>query len=131
MLISDPISDMFIRLKNALLAKKEQTVVPHSKMKEAIILKLKENKYIQDYEVLDKDPQKEILVKLRYVDDLPAISGLKRISSPGRRLYAGAKNIPLTLNHYGITLLSTNQGILTDAEAREKNVGGELMFQVW
>ncbi len=131
MLISDPISDLFIRIKNALLSEKEEVVIPHSKMKEAIILKLKENNYILDYEIIEEKPQKQVLVKLKYTDSVPAISGIKRISSPGRRLYASSKNIPRTLNNYGITLVSTSKGILTDKEARKINVGGELIFQVW
>ncbi len=128
---TDPISDMFTRIKNGLLAKRTEVVIPHSKMKEAIITKLKENGYIQDFKVVEKKPQNQILAELKYVDDMPAISGFKRISSPGRRLYAGAKEIPPALNRYGITLVSTNQGILTDKEARQHNVGGELIYQVW
>jgi small subunit ribosomal protein S8 len=131
MLITDPISDMFIRIKNALLSEKETVAIPHSKMKEAIILKLKENNYILDYEVIEEKPQNQIIVKLKYVDGIPVISGLKRISSPGRRLYSSSKNIPRTLNSYGITLVSTSKGVLTDKEARKNNVGGELIFQIW
>jgi small subunit ribosomal protein S8 len=131
MLITDPIGDMFTRIKNAFLAKQEKVVVPHSKMKEAILLKLKENKYIKDFEIIEKKPQNEIIVELSYIDDSPAISGFKRISSPGRRLYAGVEEIPSALNSYGITIVSTNKGILTDREARKLNVGGELIYQIW
>ncbi len=131
MLITDPISDMFARIKNALLAKKEEVAVPHSKMKEAILVKLKENNYIQDFEIVKEKPQNIMMVKLKYIDETPAISGFKRISSPGRRLYSGAKEIPTTLNNYGITIVSTNKGILTDKEARKNNIGGELIYQIW
>ncbi len=131
MLISDPTSDLLIRIKNALMAGHEEVKVPHSKLKEAIVLKLKQNRYIDDYEVLEKVLQKELVVKLSYVDGLPAISGYKRISKPGRRLYAGATEIPIALNGYGITLVSTNKGVLTDEEARSQNVGGELICQIW
>lgn len=131
MLITDPISDMFIRIKNALLSEKEEVAIPYSKMKEAIIFKLKENNYILDFEIVEEKPQNKIMVKLKYVDGIPSISGLKRISSPGRRLYSSSKNIPRTLNNYGMTLVSTSKGILTDKEARKINVGGELIFQIW
>ena len=131
MLITDPISDMFIRIKNGLLAHQDEVEIPHSKMKEAIVGKLQENHYIESFEVVQAEPQKKILVKLKYIDELPAISGIKRISSPGRRLYSGAKNIPTALNNYGITIVSTSKGILTDKEARKLNVGGELIYQIW
>ncbi len=131
MLISDPTSDLLIRIKNALMAKKEEVRIPHSKLKEAIASKLKESNYIDNFEVEGKIPQKELVIKLKYVDDLPAITGYKRISKPGRRLYSSAKKIPVALNGYGVTLISTNKGVLTDREARAKNVGGELICQVW
>ncbi len=131
MLITDPIGDMLTRIKNALTAKKEQVVIPHSKLKEAIALILEENNYIQGYEVEEKKPQSNLVVTLRYVQGLPAISGIERVSKPGRRLYAKTKQIPVTLNGYGLTVVSTSKGILTDNEARKKNVGGELLCKVW
>jgi small subunit ribosomal protein S8 len=131
MLITDPIGDMLARIKNALTAKKEQVVIPHSKLKEAIALILEENNYIQGYEVEEKKPQSDLVVTLRYVEGLPAISGMERVSKPGRRLYAKTKQIPVTLNGYGLTVVSTSKGILTDNEARKKNVGGELLCRVW
>lgn len=131
MLITDPIGDMLTRIKNALTAKKEQVVIPHSKLKEAIALILEENNYIQGYEVEEKKPQSDLVVTLRYVEGLPAISGMERVSKPGRRLYAKTKQIPVTLNGYGLTVVSTSKGILTDNEARKKNVGGELLCRVW
>ncbi len=131
MLISDPISDLLIRIKNGLMAHQEEVRVPHSKLKEAIALKLKDHQYLEDVAVEEKKPQNELVLKLRYVDKLPAISGFKRISKPGRRLYAKADRIPVTLNGYGITLITTSQGVLTDNEARQKNIGGELICQIW
>lgn len=131
MLISDPTSDLLIRIKNALMAGHEEVRVPHSKLKEAIVLKLKQGKYIADYTVEERAPQNELLIKLRYVDGLPAISGYRRISKPGRRLYAAAKEIPAALDGYGMTLVTTNKGVLTDKEARSQNVGGELICQIW
>jgi small subunit ribosomal protein S8 len=131
MLINDPISDMLIRIKNALMSSKETVVIPHSKLKEAVAHKLEENNYVQAVEVNELKPQSELKITLRYVDELPAITGMKRISKPGRRLYAKASSIPVTLNGYGITVISTNKGVLTDSEAREANVGGELICKVW
>lgn len=131
MFITDPIGDMLARIRNAQMAKKKTVSIPHSKIKEALAYKLVENKYIQSVEIIEKEPQSEIEVTLRYVDSLPAITGMKRISKPGRRLYAKADQIPVTLGGYGITVITTNQGILTDKEARQNNVGGELLCQVW
>ena len=113
------------------MAKKKEVNMPHSKLKEAIAHKLVENNYIEAVEIIDKIPQKEMNIKLRYVESLAGITGFKRISKPGRRLYAGANKVPPALNGYGITLVSTNRGVLTDKEAREKNVGGELICQIW
>lgn len=131
MFITDPIGDMLARIRNAQMAKKKTVSIPHSKVKEALAYKLVENKYIESVEVIEKKPQSDIEVTLRYVDSLPAITGMKRISKPGRRLYAKADQIPATLGGYGITVITTNQGIMTDSEARQKNVGGELLCQVW
>lgn len=131
MLITDPIGDMLIRIKNALLSANLQVKMPHSKMKEAIAYKLKENGYISEVTVEEKTPQNELVLVLRYVDDLPAISGIERISKPGRRLYSGKDSIPESLNGYGITIVSTNKGILTDKEANTLNVGGELICKIW
>ena len=131
MLITDPIGDMLTRIKNAQLAKKKQLVIPHSNLKEAIANKLVENNYIKSAEVEEKKPQSDIIIKLRYVDQLPAITNLKRISKPGRRLYSKTNRIPVTLGGYGMTLISTSKGVLTGKEARQKSVGGELLCQVW
>lgn len=131
MLITDPIGDMLIRIKNGFMSAKQEVRLPHSKMKEAIAVKLKENQYITSFEVEEKHPQKDLVITLRYVEDLPAITGIERVSKPGRRLYAGKDSIPVTLNGYGITIVSTNKGVLTDSEAKKMNVGGELICKVW
>lgn len=131
MLITDPIGDMLTRIKNGLMAKKKQVVIPHSKLKEAIARKLEENNYVAKVEVEEKKPQSDLIVELKYVDKLPAITGMKRVSKPGRRLYAKTSQIPSTLGGYGMTVISTSKGILTDKEARKKSVGGELICQVW
>ncbi len=128
---TDSIADMLIRIKNALTAGHEKVVVPHSKMKAAIAEILLKEKYIKKVEVIDSEPQKQIELSLRYEGSLPAVSEVKRLSKPGRRLYASAGQIPATLGGYGITILSTNQGLMTDKKARQKNIGGEILCQIW
>lgn len=128
---TDSIADMLIRIKNALATGKGEVMVPHSNLKEAIAQILVNEKYVTGMESLDTKPQKQMKISLRYQDSLPAISGVKRVSKPGRRLYASSGQIPVTLSGYGITVLSTNQGVLTDKEARKKNVGGEVICQIW
>lgn len=128
---TDSIADMLIRIKNALAAGHEEVVMPHSKMKAAIAGILLDEKYLEKVEVLDSKPQKQMKLSLKYAGSLPVVSGVKRISKPGRRLYVSARQIPVTLGGYGITILSTNQGVIADKEARQKNVGGEILCQVW
>ena len=129
--MTDPIADMLARIKNALLAKHKQVVMPHSKVKEAIAKILADNNYIEGFEVVEKKPQSDLLLKLVYKGKLSMISGVKRVSKPGRRLYSTVDKVPSTLNGYGITIVSTSKGLLTDKEARQQNVGGELLCQVW
>lgn len=131
MLITDPIGDMLTRIRNAQMSAKTEIRLPHSKMKEAIAIKLKESMYIQEVTVEPKKPQGELVLTLRYVEDIPAITGIERISKPGRRLYSGKDSIPSSLNGYGITIISTNKGVLTDKEAKKLSVGGELICKVW
>jgi small subunit ribosomal protein S8 len=129
--MTDPIADMLARIKNALLARHQEVAIPHSKIKQAVAQILKENDYIKDFEVVEGKPQAILLVKLGYQNKWPKITGIKRISKPGRRLYASADHIPVTLNGYGITIVSTSKGLLIDKDARKQNVGGELLCQIW
>jgi small subunit ribosomal protein S8 len=128
---TDSIADMIIRIKNALTAGHKEVVIPHSKMKAAIAEILVNQKYVAGVESLDVQPQKQLKLSLRYEGSLPVISGVKRVSKPGRRLYAPAGQIPVTLGGYGITILSTNKGVMTDKQARQQNVGGEVLCQIW
>lgn len=128
---NDPIADMLIRIKNAHMAGHREVVMPHSKMKQAIAQVLEENKYVERVEVIEKAPQNEIKLVLRYVGSLPAITEVKRISKPGRRLYASVNEIPEALGGYGITIVSTNKGVVTGQVARQNNVGGEILCQIW
>lgn len=129
--MTDPIADMLIRIKNALLAQHQQVEIPHSKIKQAIAQILIDNDYVESLEVIKKSPQSVLMLKLGYKGKWPKISGVKRVSKPGRRLYAAADHIPVTLNGYGTTIISTSKGVLTGKEARKKNVGGELLCQIW
>lgn len=129
--MTDPIADMIIRIKNALLAKHKEVVVPHSGIKLALAKILQDHNYIISYGVTNEKPQPNIKITLRYVDGDPAISGVKRLSKPGRRMYCSADKIPSTLKGYGITVVSTNKGMMVDAQARKKQVGGELICQIW
>jgi len=129
--MTDPIADMLARIKNALLAKHKQVIMPHSKVKEAITKILVENNYVESFEVVEKKPQSDLVVNLGYKGKLSKISGVQRVSKPGRRLYSTVDKVPPTLNGYGITIVSTSKGLLTDKEARKQNVGGELLCQVW
>jgi small subunit ribosomal protein S8 len=129
--MTDPIADMLARVQNALLARHKEVKLPHSKIKQAIAKILQENDYIESFSVVEQEPQAVLEIQLGYKDKWPKITGVKRISKPGRRLYASVDRIPVTLNGYGITIVSTSKGLLSDKQARKENVGGELLCQIW
>ena len=129
--MNDPIADMLIRIKNALLARHDSVVVPHSRLKEKLAHILQESNFVEEFQIEKKMPQSEIVLKLRYVGRIPAITEVKRVSKPGQRIYAPAHKIPRALGGYGITVLSTSKGIMTDKEARKQNIGGEVLCQIW
>lgn len=128
---TDPIADIIIRIKNAHMAKHEKVVVPYSKMKKAIAEILLREGYVSAVEVEEGKPYNNLVVTLKYVGKLPAINDVKRLSKPGRRLYAPANKLPKALGGYGITIITTSKGVMTDAEARKANLGGELLCQIW
>jgi len=129
--MTDPIADMIIRIKNALAARHDDVVIPHSKVKEAIANILVTEGYVAGVEVKPTSHQADLVVRLKYTNRAPAITDVRRLSSPGRRLYASAHKIPRALGGYGITIVSTSSGIMTDKDARKKNAGGELLCQIW
>ena len=131
--MTDPIADMLTRIRNALTAKHETVIVPASKIKVAIADILVREGYIKSFEIVEKEVQNDILITLKYapVKGLKVVTGLKRVSTPGLRVYASVDNLPKVLNGMGIAILSTNKGILTDKEAREQKVGGEVLAYVW
>lgn len=129
--MTDPIADMIIRIKNALMAGRATVEIPHSKLKEALANILVEEGYVESASVKQGKPVPAIEVVLKYMGKTPAITNVRRLSKPGRRTYAGAKDIPSALGGYGITIVSTNKGIITGKKARQLNVGGELLCQIW
>jgi len=133
MTMSDPIADMLTRIRNANTAKHDTVAVPSSKMKLAIADILVDEGYIAKYELVDNGPAKDIVITLKYGDDKneKIITGLKRISKPGLRIYAGKDQIPKVLGGLGIAILSTNKGVITDKEARKQHVGGEVLCFIW
>ena len=133
MTMSDPIADMLTRIRNANTAKHDTVDVPASKMKLAIAEILLEEGYIKKYDVIEEGNFKTIHITLKYGADKneKIISGIKRISKPGLRVYAGKEDMPKVLGGLGIAIVSTNQGVITDKKARELQVGGEVLAFVW
>ncbi len=131
MIMTDPIADMLTRIRNAIQARHEVVEIPASKEKNEIAKILKDEGFITDYTVAG-DVKKTITVTLKYgPNNEKVISGLKRISTPGLRVYAKAEKLPRVLNGLGIAIISTSHGLMTDKEARAKNVGGEVIAYVW
>lgn len=130
--MTDPISDFLTRLRNGSKARREECAAPYSKVKEGLAAILKSEGYIADYSTgVDELGHKTIVAKLKYVDSSPAITGLRRMSTPGRRLYCRYGEIPLVLNGLGISILSTSKGLLKDQDCRRNKLGGELICNVW
>ena len=131
--ISDPIADMLTRIRNALTAKHATVEVPSSKMKIAIADILVKEGYINGYEIVEGAVQNTILITLKYAPEKnqKVVTGLKRVSTPGLRVYAGVDNLPKVLGGMGIAILSTSKGILTDKEARAQHIGGEVLAYIW
>ena len=132
MQITDPIADMLTRIRNANTAKHETVDVPASNMKKAIAEILSEEGYIKGYQVMEDGKQGVIRITLKYGQNKEkVISGLKRVSKPGLRIYAGAEELPRVLKGLGIAIVSTSKGIMTDKNARANHIGGEVLAFVW
>ena len=132
MQITDPIADMLTRIRNAGSARHETVDIPNSKMKKAIAEILLEEGYIKSFQLIDDGTQGVIRVTLKYLPDKEkAIQGLRRVSKPGLRVYAGADELPQVLRGLGIAIISTSKGIMTDKKARAQHVGGEVLAFVW
>jgi len=137
MSVSDPIADLLTRVRNGLMAGHPMVAMPNSKMKVAIAKILKEEGYITGYEVVDGEaPGKKVLrIRLKYIGERrehrSVITGLERVSSPGRRVYSGKQEIPWVLSGIGIAILSTSKGVMTGQRARSLGVGGEVICKIW
>ena len=132
MQITDPIADMLTRIRNANSAKHDTVDIPASNMKKAIAAILQEEGYIKNFQIIDDGTQGVIRVALKYNAGKEAvISGLRRVSKPGLRVYAGADELPRVLKGLGIAIISTSKGVMTDKKAREAHVGGEVLAFVW
>jgi small subunit ribosomal protein S8 len=128
--MNDPISDMLTRIRNASRALLPHVNVPHSRLKENIARVLQREGYVADI-VVEGKPFKTIKIKLKYTGRKCVIEGVRRMSSPGLRRYLGAQEVPRVLGGLGVSILSTSEGVMTGVQARKKNVGGELLCEVW
>ncbi|HUT67333.1 MAG TPA: 30S ribosomal protein S8 [Dehalococcoidales bacterium] len=131
MTVTDPIADMLTRIRNAIMVRHDSVLMPASKIKLSIARILKEEGFITDYEVVKGKPHREIKIQLRYMDDKPVITGLKRVSKPGLRVYVQKKEIPRVYGGLGIAIVSTSGGLRTGQQAWRQDSGGELLCYVW
>lgn len=133
MTMTDPIADMLTRIRNANQAMHDEVRMPSSKLKEALAAILKKEGYIADYEVVDTaGPARSLVVQLKYSPDRERIiSGLRRVSKPGLRVYSKSAKVPRVLGGLGVAIVSTSHGLMTDREARQRKVGGEILCFVW
>ena len=130
-MVTDPIADMLTRIRNAHQMRYKEVEVPASKMKNEIARILKAEGFIVDYKVKKNNIQDILVLSLKYVDKERVITGLKRISKPGLRVYVKAEEVPSVLNGLGIAIISTSQGVMTDKDARTKSLGGEVLAYIW
>ena len=135
MSMSDPIADMLTRIRNGLGRQRATVAMPYSKLKGDIAEVMKAEGFIEDYEVLPQQPQSVLVVKLKYVgerrDRRSVITGLSRVSKPGRRMYVGKQEVPWVRSGMGTVILTTSKGVMTGQEARRRGVGGEMLCKVW
>jgi small subunit ribosomal protein S8 len=132
MSMSDPLADMLTRIRNACMVHYTTVDIPLSKVKKGVAEILKKEGYINDYAVINEGSQGTLRIDLKYdQDERAAITGLKRVSKPGRRLYAKTGNIPKVMSGLGVAILTTSKGVMTDMEARQLGVGGEILCEVW
>jgi small subunit ribosomal protein S8 len=128
---TDPIADFLTRVRNAVKAKKKFVNIPSSKMKISLAEILKNNKFIKDYNVVEDKKQNVLRVHLQYINGVPSITGIKRISTPGLRTYVAKDKLPRVYNGLGMAVISTPKGLLSDKQAKKESVGGEIVCHVW
>ena len=131
MALTDPLGDMLTRIRNGQRARKDSVLSPASKLRVRVLDVLQREGYIRGYSEEEMGPAKGIRIELKYFEGQPAIKHVARISKPGRRVYSGSQELPRVMNGLGITIVSTPRGVLSDAEAREQNVGGEVLAEVF
>lgn len=131
MVTTDPIADLLTRIRNAITARHDTVSIPASKMKKAIVDILVDEGFVASGEIVEEKGHNNIKVVLKYSDNRNAITNLKRISKPGLRVYCGCQDLPKVLGGYGIAIISTSRGVMTDKKARELKVGGEVLAYVW
>ena len=131
MRINDPIGDMLARIRNASMRGKTSVITPASKLRAWVLDVLKDEGYIRGYSEATDNGHKALKIELKYFDGQPVIKELKRVSTPGRRVYSGAKDIPSVRQGLGVAIVSTPKGVMTDARARAENVGGEILARVF
>jgi small subunit ribosomal protein S8 len=131
MTMTDPLGDMLTRIRNAQLRKKSKVSTPASRLRQSVLDVLQSEGYIRGYSTMEQDGRSEIEIELKYYDGEPVIRDIERVSKPGRRVYASVKNIPRVANGLGVSIISTPKGVMSDAEARDQNVGGEVLCRIF
>ena len=131
MAVTDPLGDLLTRIRNGQRARKDSVLSPASKLRVRVLDVLQRDGYIRGYSEEDMGPAKGVRIELKYFEGQPAIKHVARVSKPGRRIYSGSQDLPRVMNGLGITIVSTPRGVLSDAEAREQNVGGEVLAEVF
>lgn len=132
MSMTDPVADMLTRIRNAVMRRHESVSMPASRLKGEIARLLKEEGFIRHYKLVSDGPRTSLKIELKYIDeDDPVITGLSRVSTPGRRVYVGSDRVPKVKGGYGVAILSTNRGVMTDKQSRQTRIGGEVLCYVW
>ncbi len=131
MAMNDPLGDLLSRIRNAQMRNKSKVSSPNSRLRESVLDVLKSEGYIRGYAVVEKDGRAEIEIELKYFDGEPVIREIERVSKPGRRVYTSVKNMPRINNGLGVTIVSTPKGVMADHDARDANVGGEILCTVF
>jgi len=131
MSLNDPLGDLLSRIRNAQMRNKSKVISPNSRLRESVLDVLKNEGYIRGYAVVERDGRSEIEIELKYFDGEPVIREIERVSKPGRRVYTSVKNMPRINNGLGVTIVSTPKGVMADHDARDANVGGEILCTVF
>lgn len=131
MSMNDPLGDLLTRIRNAQMRSKSKVSSPNSRLRESVLEVLKTEGYIRGYAVVEKDGRSELEVELKYFDGEPVIREIERVSKPGRRVYTSVRNLPRINNGLGVAIVSTPKGVMADHDARDANVGGEILFTVF